>query len=126
MLPLPRYPKPGTPNPLVTVQTFSLSDYLANHLLSSAKQTLSWPGEMSQDQRLITEVVWVSDDALLIKELDRSARNGSVVLFQGGEAQGTVVRTLGKSGEEGDDGWIDHVRNGCPPAGIYSWRFIRV
>ena len=64
---------------------------------------------MDIDARVISEVNWVSDDGLLVKEVDRAARTGSVVLFQGGEAEGKVVRKLGKDGEEGDDGWIDHV-----------------
>lgn len=58
------------------------------------------------------EVGWVADDALIVKEVDRAARVGSVVLFTGNESEGKVVRRLGKDGEEGDDGWIDHVRQG--------------
>lgn len=61
------------------------------------------------DNRIISEVNWVSDNGLLIKEVDRAARVGNVVLFKVGERDGTVVRKLGKEGEEGDDGWIDHV-----------------
>lgn len=64
---------------------------------------------IEEDQRVIAEVSWVADDALLVKEVDRAARVGHVVLFQGGEREGHVVRYLGKDGEEGDDGWIDHV-----------------
>jgi dipeptidyl aminopeptidase len=64
---------------------------------------------MPLDQRIIIEVGWVADDALLVKEIDRAARVGRVVLFEDGRSEGMVVRTLGKDGEEGDDGWIDHV-----------------
>lgn len=64
---------------------------------------------MEQEQRIIVEIGWVGDDALLVKEIDRTAREGQVVIFQGGVKEGTVVRELGRSGEEGDDGWIDHV-----------------
>ena len=64
---------------------------------------------MPQDQRILVEIGWVADDALLVKEIDRAARVGKVVLFQDGERRGTVVRTLGKDGEGGDGGWIDHV-----------------
>lgn len=55
------------------------------------------------------EVGWVADDALIVKEIDRPGRNGSVVLFADNASEGKVVRRLGKEGEEGDDGWIDHV-----------------
>ena len=91
------------------MHTFSLDRYLVSQSLVLAKDALTWPGQMPQDQRIIVEVGWVADDALLVKEIDRAARVGSVVLFQGGEVQGTIVRTLGKEGEEGDDGWIEHV-----------------
>jgi dipeptidyl aminopeptidase len=64
---------------------------------------------MPVDARLISEVGWVGDDALLVKEIDRAARRGSVVIFQDGESEGKIVRRLGQDGEEGDDGWIDHV-----------------
>lgn len=51
----------------------------------------------------------MADHALLVKEVDRAARTGSVVLFTNNQSEGKVVRKLGKDGEEGDDGWIDHV-----------------
>ncbi|KAE8542158.1 hypothetical protein D1P53_001641 [Cryptococcus gattii VGV] len=72
-----KYPKPGTPNPTVTVHTFSLSS-----LSSTSVQRLTWPGEFPLPDRIITEVGWVADDALLVKEIDRAARDGNVVLFQ--------------------------------------------
>lgn len=59
--------------------------------------------------RIILEVGWVGDRDLLVKEVDRAARKGSVVIFQAGEREGVVTRVLGEDGEEGDDGWIDHV-----------------
>lgn len=105
-----RYPKPGTPNPTVTVHTFSLSS-----LSSPNVHRLTWPGEFPLPDRIITEVGWVADDALLVKEIDRAARDGNVVLFQfeseegkSKTMEGKIVRRLGKDGEEGDDGWIDH------------------
>lgn len=97
----------------MTVQTFSLKSYLDTLQLNEAKTSLTWPGEMAQDQRIIIEVGWVADNALLVKEIDRAARVGNVVLFQDGAKDGVIVRTLGKDGEEGDDGWIDHVSS-CP------------
>ncbi|WWC91210.1 uncharacterized protein L201_006152 [Kwoniella dendrophila CBS 6074] len=104
-----KYPKPGTPNPLVTIHTYSIS--------SQSRHQLSWAGEMPLDNRIIIEVGWVADDALLVKEIDRAARKGNVVLFQDGKNQGDIVRTLGKNGEEGDDGWIDHGQNVIPVRG---------
>ncbi|WVF65548.1 hypothetical protein IAT40_000276 [Kwoniella sp. CBS 6097] len=104
-----KYPKPGTPNPLCTVHSYTLS--------TEARQQLSWEGEMPLDNRIIVEIGWVADDALLVKEIDRAARIGNVILFQGGVNQGDIVRTLGENGEEGDDGWIDHGQNVIPVKG---------
>lgn len=104
-----RYPKPGNPNPLVDVHTFSLETYLTTGSLGLAKQSLTWPGEMPRESRVLMEVGWVADHALLVKEVDRAARTGSVVLFTNNQSEGKVVRKLGKDGEEADDGWIDHV-----------------
>jgi len=91
------------------VHTFSLDSYNVDRAVPSAKQDLTWSGMIEEDQRVIAEVSWVGEDALLVKEVDRASRVGHVVLFQGGEREGNVVRQLGKDGEEGDDGWIDHV-----------------
>lgn len=77
--------------------------------MTLAKKELSWDGAMPLDSRIISEVGWVGDSALMVKEIDRAARRGSVVVFQDGEGRGRIVRRLGKNGEEGDDGWIDHV-----------------
>ncbi|KAL1407636.1 Dipeptidyl peptidase 4 [Vanrija albida] len=109
-----RYPKPGTPNPITAVHTFSLRSYLNKATLAASKQVLHWPGEMEQKDRIIVEVAWVADDGLIVKEIDRAARVGQVVVFTGGKAEGQVVRKLGKEGEEGDDGWIDHGQNALP------------
>lgn len=105
-----RYPKPGTPNPLVTVHTYSLS---ASSTAKSPIHTLTWPNAMPLENRIILEVGWVGDRDLLVKEVDRAARRGSVVIFQNGEREGRVTRVLGADGEEGDDGWIDHVGYSC-------------
>jgi dipeptidyl aminopeptidase len=91
------------------VHTFSLSEYASSLSVTLAKKELSWDGAMPLDSRIISEVGWVGDSALMVKEIDRPARRGSVVVFQDGEGRGRIVRRLGKNGEEGDDGWIDHV-----------------
>jgi hypothetical protein len=96
-----RYPKPGSPNPTVTVHLFSLE--------GQSTRKLHWEEAMHVSKRIIAEVSWLGPQDLLVKEVDRSAKKGNVVLFTGGQARGSVVRTLGKDGEEGDDGWIDHV-----------------
>ncbi|OXH22780.1 dipeptidyl aminopeptidase, partial [Cryptococcus neoformans] len=87
-----KYPKPGTPNPTVTVHTFSLSSLSSSSSSASATtQRLTWPGEFPLPDRIITEIGWVADDALLVKEIDRAAKDGNVVLFQFGDQRGTEV-----------------------------------
>lgn len=94
----------------MTVQTFSLASYKSGGDVAAATAELHWPGSIPVDKRIISEVGWVGDSALMVKEVDRAARKGSVVIFQDGHPVGQVVRTLGKDGEESDGGWIDHVR----------------
>lgn len=112
-----KYPKPGTPNPLVTVHTFSLSAYRSSSSLEQARKILHWEGQLPLESRIIQEVAWLAQDALLVKEIDRSGRVGKAVLFQYGESEGTSVRTLGKDGEEGEGGWIKQGQSVLPLSG---------
>jgi dipeptidyl aminopeptidase B len=114
-----RYPKPGYPNPLVSVHVFSLERFLSESELgidpdpAEATLELEWDGRLPANDNIITDVVWLSDGALLLKEVNRNADAGSAVLFDLSDTSllaartGRVVRTFGKDGEEGDEGWIE-------------------
>ncbi|KAJ7746743.1 dipeptidyl aminopeptidase [Mycena maculata] len=119
-----KYPKPGYRNPIVEVAVFDLNAFLAagDSDVDVQLLTLDWAGRHVEDDSVISEIKWVSDNMLILKEVNRNADNGSVVLFEKlatassvltstERAQGTVVRNLGKDGEEGDDGWIDNYQN---------------
>lgn len=115
-----KYPKPGYRNPLVEVAVFDLAAYLEAGDPDVHVLTLNWTGRHLDDDSTISEIKWVSDDMLILKELNRVADNGSVVLFENlakptlslaEREKGTVVRKLGKNGEEGDDGWVDNFQN---------------
>ncbi|KAJ7156898.1 dipeptidyl aminopeptidase [Mycena crocata] len=116
-----KYPKPGYRNPLVEVAVFDLAAYLDDGDSEVQILTLNWPGRHIDDDSIINEIKWVSDDQLILKEVNRNADNGSVVLFDklasstaltlAERERGSVVRKLGKDGEEGDDGWIDNFQN---------------
>ncbi|KAJ7708699.1 dipeptidyl aminopeptidase [Mycena rosella] len=118
-----KYPKPGFRNPLVEVAVFDLATYLAGGAADPEAQLLAldWAGRHDGDDSVVSEIKWVSDDMLVLKEVNRNADNGSVVLFEklamattltlAERARGTVVRKLGKDGEEGDEGWIDNFQN---------------
>lgn len=116
-----KYPKPGYNNPLVSVHVFDVNRFLDQNAASglAADQetlTLDWSGRHPINDSIIAEVAWVGNNSLILKEVNRNADDGHVVLFDLSEGnlaartQGKAVRKLGKNGEQGDDGWIEHVR----------------
>ena len=117
-----KYPKPGYENPLVSLHVFDLARSQAHDggstkgfSPSDETLTLDWDGRHPAEDSVIMEVTWIGNSSLMVKEVNRNADNGSVILFDldavniQSRARGMVVRKLGKHGEEGDDGWIDVV-----------------
>ncbi|KAH9945746.1 dipeptidyl aminopeptidase [Amylocystis lapponica] len=113
-----KYPKPGYNNPIVSVHVFQLGEYLENNdngdnsteAIAAASLELDWEGRLPITNSIISEVVWVANTTLLMKEVNRAGDNGTVVLFDldvEPKNHGRVVRKLGANGEHGDDGWID-------------------
>lgn len=123
-----RYPKPGYPNPVVSAHVFDLERYIGESSMSTsfdpAESTLEleWSGRLPQNDSIIIEVVWLGNGgtSLLLKEVNRNADAGRAVLFDLPDTSlldartGRVVRTLGKDGEEADDGWIDSAQTVYP------------
>lgn len=123
-----RYPKPGYPNPLVSVHVFDLERYLGESSLGISSDPaeltleLEWSGRLPPNDSIIFEVVWLGNGSnfLLLKEVNRNADEGRAVLFDLPDTSlldartGRVVRTLGKDGEEADDGWIDSAHTVYP------------
>jgi dipeptidyl aminopeptidase len=118
-----KYPKPGYNNPLVSVHVFDLGRYLANDSAitegfpaANATLTLDWKDRHDPKDSIIQEVAWIDNSTLIIKEVNRNADNGSVIVFdldievEASRSSGRVVRKLGRYGEEGDAGWIENVR----------------
>jgi len=114
-----KYPKPGYDNPLASVHVFDVAQYLAQSSDSTPETytyELTWEDRFPITNSVIMEVSWVGQSTLIVKEVTRAADNGSVVYFNltrmenTDTATGTVVRRLGSSGEEGDEGWIQSVR----------------
>jgi dipeptidyl aminopeptidase len=122
-----KYPKPGYANPIVSVHVFDLAGYLGasgavGFPAAEWTHELDWKGRHPAENSIVSEVVWVANGTLILKEVNRNADDGSVVLFElsvsgadvAARAKGHVVRKLGKNGEEGDDGWIESVRTTFP------------
>ncbi|KAK7440383.1 Dipeptidyl peptidase 4 [Stygiomarasmius scandens] len=121
-----KYPKPGYNNPLVSVHVFDLGRFLTDDSVINAgfpaenvTMTLDWDGRHPVENSIISEVTWVDDEQLLVKEVNRNADNGSVVFFDfkgtsDSRSKGRVVRKLGRDGEQGDEGWIDSEQNIYP------------
>ncbi|KAG6865647.1 hypothetical protein C0991_000566 [Blastosporella zonata] len=113
-----KYPKPGYNNPLVSVHVFDLAQHLVDSSIEAdfpaAENTyeLEWPDRHPTNDSVVLEVTWVGNSELILKEVNRNADDGNVVLFDLTEpmsrTQGQVVRKLGKDGEQGDKGWIDN------------------
>jgi len=125
-----KYPKPGYNNPLVYVHVFELDRYQdavshGDDVAETNTLDLNWNGRFDINNSIISEVAWVGDTQLIIKEVDRAGENGNVVFFDlqlqdlSSRISGRVVRHLGQHGEEGDDGWIEATQNIHPlPASV--------
>ncbi|KAI8985642.1 dipeptidyl aminopeptidase [Trametes punicea] len=119
-----KYPKPGYNNPLVSVHVFQLDQYLqtmrdlgsganGTEVARGATLELHWEERQAPNNSIISEVAWVSENVLLVREVTRAAEDGSVVFFDFNDDPanaGIVVRKLGKNGEQGDEGWIDSIQ----------------
>jgi dipeptidyl aminopeptidase len=114
-----KYPKPGYNNPLVSVHVFDLQQYesevATGFPAAGATFELDWLERHPKEESIIFEVAWVGNSTLIVKEVNRAADDGNVVLFDIDRddevirKMGRVVRKQGKNGEEGDDGWIESV-----------------
>lgn len=115
-----KYPKPGYNNPLVSVQVFELDRYndavtLGEDVPELNTIDLDWQGRFTVNNSIVSEIAWVGQTQLIVKEVDRAGENGNVVFFDlqldqlTARMNGRVIRHLGQNGEEGDDGWIESV-----------------
>ncbi|CCO31163.1 hypothetical protein BN14_05198 [Rhizoctonia solani AG-1 IB] len=124
-----KYPKPGYGNPLVQVAVCDLTAIPANltaeatskiaqGAVQNATTILSWDKQLKPEDQIVSEVAWVGNDTLIVREVGREAREGHVVLFDvsktGKVAKGKIVRVKGEKGEEGDKGWIESEQNIVP------------
>jgi dipeptidyl aminopeptidase len=121
-----KYPKPGFGNPLVQVVVCDLGAVnvtkgeaikAVQEAVANATTVLSWDKQLKPDDQIVSEVAWVGNETLVVREVGREARAGNVVLFDVGKGgkvgKGKIVRVRGENGEEGDQGWIESVSFFC-------------
>ncbi|PKS06276.1 hypothetical protein jhhlp_007024 [Lomentospora prolificans] len=110
-----KYPKAGSPNPVVDVQFY---DVEAEEVF-----TVNVEGGFEEKDRLITNVVWAGDN-VIIKETNRISDIMRVVLVDAKARSGKAVRTVNIA--EIDGGWLERSElryvpadpaNGRPEAG---------
>lgn len=119
-----KYPKPGYGNPIVQVSVCDLAAVsngvtvgaaanVVKEAVANATTLLTWDKQLKPENQIVSEVAWVGNETLVVREVGREAREGNVVLFdvskKGKIAKGRIVRVRGEKGEEGDKGWIDSV-----------------
>lgn len=93
-----KYPKAGAPNPIVDLQFYDVSK---NEVF---KVTID--SDYSDDDRLITEVVWAGKDGkILVRETNRESDILKVILIDVTRRTGKVVRTVDVNGIDG--GWFE-------------------
>ncbi|KAL6720719.1 hypothetical protein ACLMJK_002644 [Lecanora helva] len=93
-----KYPKAGAPNPLVDLRFYDVSK----------KETFSvaTDSDFSDDDRLITEVVWASEDGkVLVRNTNRESDILKVALLDVNDRTGKVVRTVDVNSIDG--GWFE-------------------
>lgn len=72
---------PAAPNPKVTLHLFDLSAYESGFPVESATYTLQVENPLDIHDKVITEVAWVGENDLVIKETNRAASRERVVHF---------------------------------------------
>ena len=102
----------AAPNPKVTLYAFDLDAYESSKSASAATYLLQTATPLDIHDRIITEVAWVGDDDLMIRETDRSAFRERVAHFNFANRQGTNgpapgVITRDVNWVERDGGWAE-------------------
>jgi dipeptidyl aminopeptidase len=97
-----KYPKPGSPNPIVTFHVYDLDTPL-----SSQFGAIAFEGDFPDDERIITEVMWAGDDNVLVKVMNRVQDIARVILVDVNIRKGRTIRE--ENADELDGGWYEIV-----------------
>ncbi|TQV91038.1 dipeptidyl aminopeptidase [Cordyceps javanica] len=98
-----RYPKAGTPNPVVNLQIYDVD--------RGVPLTIDLPGQLPDDERIIFSVSWLSEQLLLVKQTNRESSVLVVFLIDlertdMAAVEGELLRTESGSG----DCWVEPIR----------------
>lgn len=93
-----KYPKAGAPNPVVDLKFYDIAKDEVFDVKADS--------DYSDDDRLITEVVWAGKDGkVLVRETNRESDILKVLLIEVAQRVGKVVRTVDVNGIDG--GWFE-------------------
>ncbi|KAH8145102.1 uncharacterized protein LAJ45_10882 [Morchella importuna] len=96
-----KYPKAGAPNPVVDLRFY---DVEKQQIFS-----VDIEGDFSDEDRLITEVLWAGGENVLIKETNRESDFLKMALIDVSTRTGKVVREVDV--ESLDGGWLEVTQN---------------
>ncbi|CAB5379362.1 unnamed protein product [Rhizophagus irregularis] len=95
-----RYPKPGYPNPIATFHVYDLETPLASQF-----GAITFEDDFSDDERIITEVMWAGDDTVLVRVMNRVQDISRIVLVNVNTRKGKTVRE--EDADKMDGGWYE-------------------
>ncbi|RAK78707.1 dipeptidyl aminopeptidase dapB [Aspergillus fijiensis CBS 313.89] len=92
-----KYPKPGAPNPVVNLQFYDVE--------KQQVFTVEIPGDFSDEDRIIIEVVWAGADKVIVRTTNRESDVLKVFLVDTKSRSGKLVRTEDVASIDG--GWVE-------------------
>lgn len=98
-----KYPKAGYPNPIVDVVIYDLNSVKEKLNVGSSLITL---GSKTINDRLVTEVVWVSDNYLLVKTSNRASDLVEIYLVEADTNESKLIRT-----QAANNSWFEITSN---------------
>ncbi|KAJ7454055.1 dipeptidyl aminopeptidase [Mycena galericulata] len=105
-----RYPVAGRQNPEITVNVLCVERLITT--------VLRWEDSFLKNEGIVFQVVWLGNHVLLLKEMNRVANDGHVIIFNfdGSEHSNTGYMAR-KLRPEAGEGWIDNAQTVYPLGG---------
>lgn len=97
-----KYPKPGTPNPVVNLYFYDVQTR------ADVNQILL-PGDFGNNTRLITEIKWMGSEKVFVRETDRDSVTQRTIIAEPRTSSSEVIEEL--SVKDIDSGWFEVSQN---------------